>query len=120
LEEPPPLPPPLGKEEVFFYLFFYFSRFSLARLSYSAIISLLNDQQLNAGRPPLGFLNPWLYQTAASTPDAFFDVTIGNNPDSCCTTGFSCAPGWDAVTGLGTPNYQVLFVFFFFWCWSLI
>jgi tripeptidyl-peptidase-1 len=76
--------------------------------TFAAIVSILNDQQLQAGKPPLGFLNPWLYQTGASVTDAFFDVTVGSNPDSCCTTGFSCAPGWDAVTGLGTPNYKIL------------
>jgi tripeptidyl-peptidase-1 len=31
-------------------------------------VALLNDLRLNAGKPPLGFLNPWIYQTAASNP----------------------------------------------------
>lgn len=39
---------------------------------------------------------------------AFWDVTLGNNADGCCVHGFECEVGYDAVTGLGTPNYRVL------------
>ena len=76
--------------------------------TFAAVVALLNEQQLLRGRPPLGFLNPWLYQTAAASASAFFDVTQGNNADGCCIHGFRCTQGWDAVTGLGTPNYSVL------------
>jgi tripeptidyl-peptidase-1 len=38
--------------------------------------ALLNDQLLTAGKKPLGFLNPWLYSTAAS---ALNDITSGAN-----------------------------------------
>jgi tripeptidyl-peptidase-1 len=81
---------------------------SCAAPTFSAIISLLNQARLAQGKPVLGYLNPWLYGTAAPTPGAFFDVTQGNNPQGCCHQGFPAAPGWDAVTGLGTPNYKVL------------
>jgi len=81
--------------------------------SFSAVMSLLNDQLLNEGKPTLGFLNPWIYQTAAANPKAFFDVTVGDNINSgCCSSGkesgFECAKGWDPVTGVGTPNFAVL------------
>lgn len=81
--------------------------------SFSAIMSLLNDIRLNDGKSTLGFLGPWLYQTSSAHPDAFFDVTIGDNENSlCCRSGgiggFECAAGWDPVTGLGTPNFAVL------------
>jgi len=33
---------------------------------FAAIVSLLNSARLAAGKPPLGFLNPWLYSDAAS------------------------------------------------------
>jgi hypothetical protein len=33
----------------------------------------------------------------------FFDVTIGNN-QTRSIPGYSASTGWDAVTGLGTPN----------------
>lgn len=77
--------------------------------TFAGIVSLLNDIRLKNGKASLGFLNPWIYQTAASRPDAFFDVTEGNNRHGCCgLTGFKAAPGWDPVTGVGTPNFSVL------------
>jgi len=30
------------------------------------------------------------------------------NGDPCCPESFSAVPGWDAATGLGSPNFQVL------------
>ena len=46
----------------------------------------------------------------ASTPDTFTDITKGDNKCTeagCASTcqGYSATKGWDAVTGLGTPNY---------------
>ncbi|KAH9031571.1 subtilisin-like protein [Lactarius hengduanensis] len=77
------------------------------RLTYrsvAGIISLLNDYQLSNNRPVLGFLNPWLYGTASQ---GFKDITRGSNP-GCGTGGFSAVPGWDPVTGLGTPDFERL------------
>jgi tripeptidyl-peptidase-1 len=81
--------------------------------SFSAVMSLLNDQLLNEGKPVLGFLNTWIYQTASANPTAFFDVTVGDNINAgCCRSGaesgFECSMGWDPVTGVGTPNFAVL------------
>jgi len=77
--------------------------------TFAAVVSLLNDIRLAKGAPSLGFLNPWLYQIAQTYPNAFYDVTVGDNQFGCCGFfGFSCAPGWDPVTGLGTPNFAVL------------
>ena len=57
-----------------------------------------------AGRD-LGYINPALYQIANSSSYAsdFYDVIVGNNQTSSIP-GYSASPGWDAVTGLGTPN----------------
>jgi tripeptidyl-peptidase-1 len=74
---------------------------------FSGMVSLLNDQLLQKGSKPLGFLNPLLYKLASSTPSVFTDITEGSNPYGCCP-GFKCASGWDAVTGLGVPNYNNL------------
>jgi len=81
--------------------------------SFSAILTLLNDIRLNNKKSTLGFANIWIYQTAAANPTAFFDVTVGNNnTPGCCKSGkisgFDCAVGYDPVTGVGTPNYEVL------------
>ncbi|KAF8262581.1 peptidase S8/S53 domain-containing protein [Lactarius quietus] len=70
----------------------------------AAIISMLNDYRLSIGRPPLGFLNPWLYGGGLG---GLNDITGGSNP-GCGTPGFSAVVGWDPVTGLGTPDFQRL------------
>jgi len=72
--------------------------------NFAAVIALVNDALLAAGKPTLGFLNPWLYSKAYKT---FTDVTIGSS-FGCNTTGFPAQAGWDAVTGFGTPNFKQL------------
>ncbi|KAH8983954.1 peptidase S8/S53 domain-containing protein [Lactarius hatsudake] len=67
----------------------------------SGVISLLNDYRLSQGKPPLGFLNPWLYGGGLS---GLNDIVSGSNP-GCNTDGFSAIVGWDPVTGLGTPDF---------------
>jgi len=53
--------------------------------------------RINAAKAsPVGFINPALY----SHPGALRDITHGNNGS------FAAAPGWDACTGLGSPNGQ--------------
>lgn len=71
---------------------------------FASVIALLNDRLIAAGKPTLGFLNPFLYSTGAS---ALNDVTTGDNP-GCGTNGFPATTGWDPVTGLGTPNFPAL------------
>ncbi len=54
----------------------------------------------------LGFINRGLYLIGQVPPlyhVAFHDVTSGNNSVGPIT-GYSAGPGWDAPTGLGTPN----------------
>ena len=70
---------------------------------FAGIVTLLNEARIAAGKGPIGFLNPTMY----ANPDAFNDITIGNNP-GCGTAGFNATPGWDPVTGLGTPNFGKL------------
>ncbi|KAJ6606083.1 subtilisin-like protein [Mycena vulgaris] len=70
---------------------------------FSSVIGLLNDQLITAGKPVLGFLNPWIY----ANPGAFNDITTGNNP-GCGTTGFPALAGWDPVTGVGSPNFLLM------------
>lgn len=74
-------------------------RFSAATPTAASIIALINDALLAAGKPVLGFLNPWIYSVANGS---FTDVTNGSSI-GCNTTGFPAAEGWDAVTGFGTP-----------------
>jgi len=70
----------------------------------ASIISLLNDYLLSQGKPALGFLNPWLYSRGLV---GLNDIIYGWNP-GCATHGFPAVPGWDPVTGLGTPDFEHL------------
>ncbi|KAJ7195123.1 family S53 protease [Mycena pura] len=85
--------------------FFLVGGTSCASPIFASMIALVNDRLIAAGRPVLGFLNPFLYSPAARP--AFTDVTSGTNP-GCNTVGFSASTGWDPVTGLGTPDFNVL------------
>jgi len=76
---------------------------SCASPIFTSVIALINDQLVAAGKPVLGFLNPFLY----ANPGALFDITTGDNP-GCNTNGFPAKAGWDPVTGLGTPNFASL------------
>jgi len=72
-----------------------------------AKLNKLNGLRLAAGKPPLGFLNPFLYQNSS----AFHDVTVGKNdynPNGYGSMGFKAIRGWDAASGLGTPDYPAL------------
>jgi len=77
---------------------------------FAALVSLLNEARLQDGMPPMGFLNPWLYQN----PDVFTDITQGsdkfNRFGDALPYGFTCAKGWDAVTGLGTPLFDKMLI----------
>ena len=79
---------------------------SCATPTASGVFALLNDLRLQAGKTTLGFLNPFIYAHAA----AFNDVTTGASSGGCgfLGDGWPAAKGWDAVTGVGTPNYEKL------------
>jgi tripeptidyl-peptidase-1 len=68
------------------------------------IISLINDFLISHDKPPLGFLNLWLYDDGL---EGISDIISGSNP-GCNTNGFSAIAGWDPVTGLGTLNFEKL------------
>ncbi|KAF7363047.1 Subtilisin-like protein [Mycena venus] len=72
---------------------------------FASLIAAVNDARLATGKSPVGFINPALYSGAFA--DAFNDVKVGSNP-ACGTQGFPAAPGWDPVSGLGTPNFEKL------------
>ncbi|KAF9938982.1 hypothetical protein BGZ65_011778 [Modicella reniformis] len=70
---------------------------------FASVIALLNDELITAKKSKLGFLNPLLYSLSRELND----VSTGSNP-SCKTSGFPALRGWDPVTGLGTPNYELM------------
>jgi subtilase family serine protease len=83
---------------------------SAAAPQWAAIVALADQ----AGHRRLGLLNSDLYSLAHGSRYGyvFHDVTRGNNTVSLAgssnqtvrVTGYASAKGWDAVTGLGTPN----------------
>jgi subtilase family serine protease len=76
---------------------------SLATPQWAGIVALA--AQVNGGG--LGLINPALYTIGANPSryaSDFYDITVGNNQTDPSIAGFSAAPGWDPVTGLGTPN----------------
>ncbi|KAI1881799.1 hypothetical protein JX265_000625 [Neoarthrinium moseri] len=70
---------------------------------FASLINMINEKRLAAGKGPVGFVNPVLYEN----PQVLNDITNGKNP-GCGTDGFSAVKGWDPVTGLGTPNYPAM------------
>ena len=67
---------------------------------WAGLIAVINQQTgTNAG-----FINPTIY--AAKAASSFNDITSGNNGS------FSAGPGWDACTGLGSPNATALIKLF--------
>ncbi|CAH2226284.1 tripeptidyl-peptidase 1 [Pelobates cultripes] len=76
---------------------------------FGGVIALINDYRLQKGLSPLGFLNPALYSLKGT---GLYDVTDGCHlsciDDIVLGQGFCAAPGWDPVSGWGTPNFPEL------------
>jgi len=71
---------------------------SAAAPLWAGLIALINQQLVQQGKQTAGFINPTLYQNGSD----FHDITQGNNG------AYSAGPGWDACTGLGSPNGTAL------------
>ncbi len=85
-------------------VFFIFGGTSAGSPQWAALTA---DADQMAGQR-LGSINQALYQFAQSPPKyaaGFHDVTSGNNDVvEIGNQGFDAGPGWDPVTGLGTPD----------------
>jgi uncharacterized protein (TIGR03437 family) len=90
---------------------------SISTPVFAGIVALLNQYVVAKGiqsKPGVGNINPALYHLATSAPNAFHDVTVGNNMVPCkpgtlnCTAaeqfGYSAGPGYDLATGLGSVD----------------
>ncbi|HEY0190514.1 MAG TPA: S53 family serine peptidase [Kofleriaceae bacterium] len=62
----------------------------------AGLVARLNQ----AKRKNVGFLNPFLYKH----PGVLHDVTRGTNAIKDSVAGYDATVGWDACTGLGTPD----------------
>ena len=65
----------------------------------------MNDKLKADGAQPLGYLNPVLYRMARASklPAGLRDVNLGGNAVSVSGTF-----GYDMVTGLGTPDIDIM------------
>jgi kumamolisin len=64
----------------------------------AALVAKLNQ----AKNKNVGFLNPFLYANVRN--GVVHDVVSGTNAIKDTVQGYSAGPGWDACTGLGTPD----------------
>ncbi len=66
---------------------------------WAGLIARINGAGTGAGKAALGYLNPRLY---SSHPSVCRDILTGNNG------AFQASQGWDACTGLGSPDGKKL------------
>jgi len=77
---------------------------------WAAFFTLVNQARAEAGKGPLGHVNPLLYQIGRGDFGiAFGDITLGNNKPSSDYPGYCAQRGFDACTGWGIPHGPVLF-----------
>ncbi|HEY1767345.1 MAG TPA: protease pro-enzyme activation domain-containing protein [Terracidiphilus sp.] len=86
---------------------------SFAAPRWAGFMALVNQQAAQQGEPAVGFLDPLLYTLGQSSnyADQFHDVVIGNNDarGNCCGWPYyNAVPGYDLVTGWGSPSGQGL------------
>jgi uncharacterized protein (TIGR03437 family) len=91
---------------------------SAATPVFAGMLALVNQVvAANTGQTGLGNINPMLYRIAQSAPGAFHDITAGDNFVPCAAStpncsqnffGYSAGLGYDRVTGLGSPDLNVL------------
>jgi tripeptidyl-peptidase-1 len=85
---------------------------------FASVVALLNNARLAAGKPVLGFLNPWIYEQGYQGMN---DIVkggsvgcVGRSIYSGLVTprvphaSWNATSGWDPVTGHGTPDFQKL------------
>ena len=72
---------------------------------WAGLTALINQKLLASGAEPVGELHPLLYSSVGNpaAPPGLRDVNFGGNAVS-----ISGKPGYDMVTGLGTPNVENL------------
>lgn len=82
---------------------------SISAPLWAGFAALINQHAASTGLGPLGFVNPVLYAIGrtGNAPDSlyhtmFHDVQIGGND------AFSAGPGYDLVTGLGSPTCALI------------
>ncbi len=93
---------------------------SVSSPAFAGIVAVLNQYLTSTNvlsQPGLGNLNPMLYRLAQASPEAFHDVTSGDNRVPCVQgspdcrdglVGYPSGAGFDLATGLGSLDVSVL------------
>jgi kumamolisin len=72
---------------------------------WAGLIARINQRLVSLGSKPVGFLNPLIYGNAVTNAGVFRDVVKGNNDITGTLNGlYPAGAGWDAASGLGTPD----------------
>ncbi len=81
---------------------------SLSAPLWAGMTADMNNYLIGRGQCPVGFAAPRLYQLATGSTHArdFHDVTSGSNGPTSGNPpqGYTAEPGYDEVTGWGSPN----------------
>jgi kumamolisin len=83
---------------------------SVAAPLWAGFTALVNQSAYANGLGPIGAANPSLYLLARTSPWLFHDITVGSNPSTLpgLPASYNATPGYDLVTGLGTPSCSLI------------
>jgi len=82
--------------------------------SVSGMISILNNMRVSNNKTTLGPVAPLFYHMYVACPDCFDDIIRGCNnstEEAQCKYGYHAIKGFDAVYGLGVPNFDTIYAF---------
>jgi kumamolisin len=72
---------------------------------WAGLVARVNQRLAAIGSKPAGFFNPLIYNSSVISEGAFHDIVVGNNDITGTLNGlYPAGQGWDAATGLGSPN----------------
>ena len=74
--------------------------------AWAGFCALVNEARANAGKAPLGLINPSLYPLIGT--NNFMDVTTGSNATSKSGGKYAATAGYDQATGIGVPHMSNL------------
>ncbi len=72
---------------------------------WAGLIARINQGLISVGSKQVGFLNTLIYNSSIANSGAFHDIVSGNNDITGTLNGlYTAGPGWDATSGLGSPD----------------
>jgi len=82
---------------------------SAAAPLWASLLARINAALVAGGKPRVGYLTPLLYGAGPQAGKTLgqatcFDVTSGDNSTAAAVRGYQARPGFDCVTGWGSPN----------------